>query len=155
MDHPYQSAMQFPAAYAVITDEEMTYLDGGADITLFRGFGREITLNTQQFAVFCTAVAINGFYMLSSTSFKYLANVVSSGYNNGLSPAGIFFHTWDKMDGWSRAASVGVVGLAGFYAYTQVKSIISAAKNIYDSIKNPMPTFNTAQSQTDAAVAAA
>lgn len=155
MDHPYQSTMQFPAAYAVITEEEMTYLDGGREITLFRGFGHELTLNTQQFAVFCTAVAINGLYMMSSTSFKYLANVAQTGYNSGLGLTGTFFHVWDKMDTWSRMASVGVAGLAGFYAYTQVKSIIGSLKNLYDTVFNPMPTFDTAQTQTDAAAAAA
>ena len=33
MDHPNQTTMQLPAAYAVITEEEMTYLEGGATIT--------------------------------------------------------------------------------------------------------------------------
>ena len=31
MDHTSQSAMLMPASYAVLSEEEMTYLDGGAD----------------------------------------------------------------------------------------------------------------------------
>ena len=31
MDHTYQSTMLMPASYAVLSEEEMTYLDGGAD----------------------------------------------------------------------------------------------------------------------------
>ena len=30
MDHPNQNTMLLPASYAVISEEEMTYLDGGA-----------------------------------------------------------------------------------------------------------------------------
>ena len=30
MDHTYQSTMLMPASYAVLSEEEMTYLDGGA-----------------------------------------------------------------------------------------------------------------------------
>jgi len=30
MDHLYQTTMLLPASYAVISEEEMTYLDGGA-----------------------------------------------------------------------------------------------------------------------------
>ncbi len=29
MDHPNQNTMLLPASYAVISEEEMTYLDGG------------------------------------------------------------------------------------------------------------------------------
>ena len=31
MDHTSQSPMLMPASYAVLSEEEMTYLDGGAD----------------------------------------------------------------------------------------------------------------------------
>lgn len=34
MDHPNQNTMLLPASYAVISEEEMTYLDGGQSIYL-------------------------------------------------------------------------------------------------------------------------
>ena len=34
MDHLYQTTMLLPASYAVISEEEMTYLDGGKEILL-------------------------------------------------------------------------------------------------------------------------
>ena len=45
MDHPYQTTMQLPAAYAVISEEEMTYLEGGSEIVLGQAFGYQLTLD--------------------------------------------------------------------------------------------------------------
>ena len=38
MDHPNQNTMLLPASYAVISEEEMTYLDGGQSIYLGSAF---------------------------------------------------------------------------------------------------------------------
>ena len=40
MDHTYQSTMLMPASYAVLSEDEMTYLDGGAD-SLVKGDDRK------------------------------------------------------------------------------------------------------------------
>ena len=41
MDHPNQNTMLLPASYAVISEEEMTYLDGGQSIYLGSAFNHE------------------------------------------------------------------------------------------------------------------
>ena len=56
MDHLYQTTMLLPASYAVISEEEMTYLDGGKEILLGSVFGYDITFNTDQFVIFWVAV---------------------------------------------------------------------------------------------------
>ena len=53
MDHPNQNTMLLPASYAVISEEEMTYLDGGQSIYLGSAFNHDIYFNTDQFATFC------------------------------------------------------------------------------------------------------
>lgn len=151
MDHPYQSTMQFPAAYAVLTQEEMTYLDGGRVIQLGTVFGYDISFNTDQFVIFCKSAAINAFVLATSYSFSYIKNTALSGFNNGLSASGTFYHTWDKMNTWSRIASVGVAGLAGVYVYSQVVNIIRTVTSIYDQIVNPMPSFDATQTAETAA----
>ena len=151
MDHPYQSTMLLPASYAVITEEEMTYLDGGRSIHLFDAFGYDVSFNTDKFVIFCKSFAVNAFLLASSYSFSYIKNTASSGHNNGLSASGTFYHTWDRMNGWSRVAAFGVATLAGYYAYGQVVNLIGMAKSLYNTIKNPMPTFDTAQTETAAA----
>ena len=52
MDHPNQNTMLLPASYAVISEEEMTYLDGGQSIYLGSAFNHDIYFNTDQFATF-------------------------------------------------------------------------------------------------------
>ena len=119
MDHPNQNTMLLPASYAVISEEEMTYLDGGQSIYLGSAFNHDIYFNTDQFATFCQNAAINLFVLMTNYSFRYIAGRVQSGLSNGLSLSGTFYHTWDKMNTWSRIASVGVAGLAGVYVYSQ------------------------------------
>ena len=65
--------------------------------------------------------------------------------------SGTFYHTWDKMNTWSRIASVGVAGLAGVYVYSQVMNVIRTVTSIYDQIVNPMPSFDAAQAEGTAA----
>ena len=151
MDHLYQTTMLLPASYAVISEEEMTYLDGGKSIQIGSAFGYDFYFNTEQFAAFCQNAAANLFALMASVSFQYLWGRAQSGYENGLSPSGTFYHAWDKMNTWSRIASVGVVGLAGIYVYSQFVNIISTVKSLYDQIVNPMPVFNNGQASDTAA----
>lgn len=144
MDHPYQSNMQLPAAYAVLSYDEMTYLDGGAEFVLGQAFGHKVTLEVADLSTILATVSVNLLYMATSTAFSYVLNLVESGYKNGLSPAGIFYHSWNKMNTASKVASVGVVGLAGIYAYSQAVSIYKSLRNLYDAVVNPMPEFTTA-----------
>ena len=97
------------------------------------------------------SAAINLFVLMSNYSFRYIAGRVQSGLSNGLSLSGTFYHTWDKMNTWSRIASVGVAGLAGVYVYSQVMNVIRTVTSIYDQIVNPMPSFDAAQAEGTAA----
>ena len=151
MDHLYQTTMLLPASYAVISEEEMTYLDGGQSIYLGSAFNHDIYFNTDQFATFCQNAAINLFVLMTNYSFRYIAGRVQSGLSNGLSLSGTFYHTWDKMNGWSKLALFGMGTLAGYYAYGQVVSIIRTVKNIYNDLVNPMPVFNNGQASDTAA----
>ena len=71
MDHPNQNTMLLPASYAVISEEEMTYLDGGQSIYLGSAFNHDIYFNTDQFATFCQNAAINLFVLMTNYSFRY------------------------------------------------------------------------------------
>ena len=140
MDHPNQNTMLLPASYAVISEEEMTYLDGGQSIYLGSAFNHDIYFNTDQFATFCQNAAINLFVLMTNYSFRYIAGRVQSGLSNGLSLSGTFYHTWDKMNTWSRV-----------YVYSQVMNVIRTVTSIYDQIVNPMPSFDAAQAEETAA----
>lgn len=110
MDHPYENTMLLPANYAVIPEDEMTYLGGGEEIILARIGNTYLTLDTEQAAQFCMNVVVNFGYLLTNASFNYISNLYQSGKTNGLSLAGTIYHTWGKLaTPASKAAAIGVV----------------------------------------------
>ena len=73
MDHTYQSTMLMPASYAVLSEEEMTYLDGGADYNFNVG-KYTVTFHPEVLVTYAMNVVVNGVYMLSQGSFQYFIN---------------------------------------------------------------------------------
>ena len=118
MDHTYQSTMLMPASYAVLSEEEMTYLDGGADYSFNVG-DYTVTLHPEVLVTYAMNVVVNGVYMLSQGSFQYFINTFKEGLSDGLSLTGVVKHNWNRMNTWSRVATVGMAGLAGYYRHTE------------------------------------
>ena len=110
MDHTYQSTMLMPASYAVLSEEEMTYLDGGADYNFNVG-KYTVTFHPEVLVTYAMNVVVNGVYMLSQGSFQYFINTFKEGLSDGLSLTGVVKHNWNRMNTWSRVATVGMAGL--------------------------------------------
>ena len=83
MDHPNQNTMLLPASYAVISEEEMTYLDGGQSIYLGSAFNHDIYFNTDQFATFCQNAASEGFSWRKLLSDKIVPGMGSNSGGSG------------------------------------------------------------------------
>ena len=79
MDHTYQSTMLMPASYAVLSEEEMTYLDGGADYNFNVG-KYTVTFHPEVLVTYAMNVVVNGVYMLSQGSFQYFINTFYNDY---------------------------------------------------------------------------
>ena len=122
-----------PASYAVLSEEEMTYLDGGADYSFNVG-DYTVTLHPEVLVTYAMNVVVNGVYMLSQGSFQYFINTFKEGLSDGLSLTGVVKHNWNRMNTWSRVATVGMAGLAGYYAYAQVRSMSLSLKNLFGSM---------------------
>lgn len=146
MDHKYQSTMLLPASYAVLSEEEMTYIDGGAF---------SINITPQQVANIALNVFVNGLLVLGRGAFEQASALVQGGLDDGLTLDGIAVHFWSKLNGWSKAATIGLGVLGGVYVYGQVSSIVKSVKNLYDSIVNPMPNMPVPGQTTDTAAEAA
>lgn len=58
MDHTSQSAMLMPASYAVLSEEEMTYLDGGADYSFNIG-DYTVTLHPEVLGAYAMNLVVN------------------------------------------------------------------------------------------------
>ena len=145
MDHTYQSTMLLPASYAVLSEEEMTYIDGGAF---------SINVTPQQVAGIAMNIAVNALMMLGRGAYEQAATLIQTGLDDGLTLDGIAVHFWNRMNGWSKAATIGLGALGGVYVYSQVVSIVKSVKNLYDSIVNPMPDMPVPGAQTAETAAA-
>ena len=139
MDH----TMHLPASYAVLSEDEMTYLDGGKEIVLASFGNKSLVLDTDEFNQFLVSVAVNFGVMMTAASFSFLSNTWQSGKNNGLSPSGTVHHTWDKLaTPWSRFAAIGIVGLAGVYAGMKAIDAVRTIKGVYDSVVSALPQLS-------------
>ena len=141
MDHTYQSTMLMPASYAVLSEEEMTYLDGGADYNFNVG-KYTVTFHPEVLVTYAMNVVVNGVYMLSQGSFQYFINT------------GVVKHNWNRMNTWSRVATVGMAGLAGYYAYAQVRSMYLSLKNLFGSMFGTTTNTDTQDPSVAAGLAA-
>ena len=123
MDHTSQSAMLMPASYAVLSEEEMTYLDGGADYSFNIG-DYTVTFHPE---------------VLGAYAMNLVVNTFKEGLMDGLTVGGVIKHNWNRMNNWSRAATVGMSVLGGYYVYVQAVGIYKSLKNLFGAIVTPSP----------------
>ena len=124
MEYNHQRVLQLPSAYAVLSEEEMTYTDGGA-------FSFNIT--QEQVIVFAANVVVNTLYIMGQGAFEYFYSTFTNGYNDGLSVAGTISHQLGKMNTWSKVAACGLVVLGGYYVYSQVSGIVQSVMEIVNA----------------------
>ena len=113
MDHTYQSTMLMPASYAVLSEEEMTYLDGGADYNFNVG-KYTVTFHPEVLVTYAMNVVVNGVYMLSQGSFQYFINTFKEGLSDGLSLTGVVKHHEYRYTGSFRGRRSGRLSVSGF-----------------------------------------
>lgn len=153
MDHTSQSAMLMPASYAVLSEEEMTYLDGGADYSFNIG-DYTVTLHPEVLGAYAMNLVVNTFYMLGQGAFQYTVNTFKEGLMDGLTVGGVIKHNWNRMNNWSRAATVGMSVLGGYYAYAQVRSMYLSLKNLFGSMFGTTTNTDTQDPSVAAGLAA-
>ena len=106
MEYTSSTSLHFPAAYAPISEDEMIYIEGGADV-----------ISPQQFT-----------YNLVTNLIRLMGQAAFSGAVTGLinmrqTPVG-------------KAATVLFTGFAGYAAYIYAVQLINNALNIYTDVKN-------------------
>ena len=89
MDHKYQSTMLLPASYAVLSEEEMTYVDGGAF---------KINITPQQVGNIALNITVNALMLLGKGAFEQGLTIVQGGLDDGLTLDGIALHFWNRSE---------------------------------------------------------
>ena len=90
MEHTYQSPMMLPAAYAVLSEDEMIYIDGGE--FSFAVGDHTVTVRpevlAQQVAYYTTNIIINGMYLLGQGYVQQVTRTLITGLADGLTLGG-------------------------------------------------------------------
>lgn len=126
MEYNNQRMLQLPSVYAVLSEEEMTYTEGGAF---------SFNISQEQVMAFTLNLAVNALYTLGQGSVEYFATTIQNGLNDGLSLPGVLSHQWGKMNTWSKVAACGLAALGGYYVYLQVYSIVQSVKELVGAFK--------------------
>lgn len=140
MDHTYQHPMRMPACYNVLSEEEMTYTEGGA-----------FSITPEQVLTFGMNVTVNLLGMMGRYAFQYTVSGIQNGLADGLTVGGVLGHYWGKLNTWSKVASIGLAGLGGYYAYVQAVSLYQSIKNLYIGIRDAINESKNQQAQQEQA----
>ena len=140
MEFTYQSTMQLPASYAVLSEDEMVYTVGGA-------FELNFTVN----------VGVNLVRMLGQAAISNTIAGIIDMRNDGLTTMGAIEHYWGRQTPVGKTMTVVVAGFAGVYVYYWARSAIESFLSIYNDMRNiynESEAKNQAQAAGTAALAA-
>lgn len=147
MEYTSQNQLLFPAAYALISEEEMIYIDGGDD-----------TLTPQQFTF---NLVTNLIRLLGQAALGNAVAGLINMRNDGLTVGGSIKHFWNGQTTVGKVGTVVFTGFAGYAVYIYCVSLVNNALAIYADVKNGITgadgttTTDTAAATTTAAVSAA
>ena len=140
MEFTYQSTMQLPASYAVLSEDEMVYTVGGAFVLNF-------TVN----------VGVNLVRMLGQAAISNTIAGIIDMRNDGLTTMGAIEHYWGRQTPVGKTMTVVAAGFAGVYVYYWARSAIESFLSIYNDMRNiynESEAKNQAQAAGTAALAA-
>ena len=145
MELTYQNQMLLPASYTVLSEEEMTYIEGGA-----------ITASDATAAVLNFAInfAVNTIKTLGQGAFNAAWNGMKEMHDDGLSITGSVKHYWGRQTPAGTAGTVVIGSFAAIYAYAQTMQIINTAVAIYRDIKAIYEQTKADKAAKEAAAAA-
>ena len=142
--------MRYPAAYAVVAEEEMVYIEGGSYSFTLGDYQVTLDIDVDAIATFCTNAVVNYIRLLGQTALTNALTGIQAARDDGLSTIGAVQYFWKNQNTLGRAATVVFGAFAGYYVYVQAVNLYYAAvsifndlKNAYDQTMNPQTTMVT------------
>ena len=136
MELTCQYPIQFPAAYAVLAEEEMVYIEGGSYSFNVGDYMVTVPFSPEQVATFCTNVVVNYVRLLGQTAVKKTINVLAAACADGLSTKGAIQYFWKNQGTFGRVSTFVFAGFAGYYLYVYALNLYAAASSLYNDLKN-------------------
>lgn len=137
MEYTSQTSLHFPAAYAPISEDEMIYIEGGADV-----------ISPQQFTY---NLVTNLIRLMGQAAFSNAVTGLINMRNDGLTLGGSIKHYWGRQTPIGKGATVLFTGFAGYAVYVYAVQLINTALGIYTDVKDNY--YNNNSSSTDTTTA--
>lgn len=147
MELTYQSPMLMPASYAVLSEEEMTYIEGGVSLAISAP-------TTSQVLGFGVNVVVNFARMLGRGALTSALNGMQEMHEDGMSVYGSIRYFWDGQNTRGKVSAVAMGSLAGIYAYVYVRQTINTVISIYKEVKGIYEQAKADKAAQEAAAAA-
>lgn len=122
MEYTSSTSLHFPAAYAPISEDEMIYIEGGADV-----------ISPQQFTY---NLVTNLIRLMGQAAFTGAVTGLINMHNDGLTVGGSIKHYWGRQGTIGKAATVLFTGFAGYAVYVYAIQLFNNALSIYTDVKN-------------------
>lgn len=122
MEYTSSTSLHFPAAYAPISEDEMIYIEGGADV-----------ISPQQFTY---NLVTNLIRLMGQAAFTGAVTGLINMRNDGLTVGGSIKHYWNRQTTVGKAATVLFTGFAGYAVYIYAVQLINTALGIYTDVKD-------------------
>lgn len=136
MELTCQYPIQFPAAYAVLDEEEMVYIEGGAYSFNVGDYMVTVPFSPEQVATFCTNIVVNYIRLLGQAAFSRTVNGLAAAHADGLSIKGAVQYFWKNQGTFGRVSTFVFAGFAGYYLYVYALNLYATASSIYNDLKN-------------------
>ena len=145
MELTYQNQMLMPASYAVLSEEEMTYIEGGAFA---------INITTADVLNFALNFTVNTIKVLGQGAFNSAWSGMKEMHDDGLTISGSIKHYWGRQTPAGKVGTVVVGSFAGFYVYVQMMQAINTVVAVYRDIKSIYEQSKAEKAAQEAAAAA-
>lgn len=135
MEYTSSTSLHFPAAYAPISEDEMIYIEGGADV-----------ISPQQFTY---NLVTNLIRLMGQAAFSGAVTGLINMRNDGLTVGGSIKHYWGRQGTIGKAATVLFTGFAGYAVYVYAVQLFNNALSIYTDVKNNYYNDGSSTTTTD------
>ena len=122
MEYTSSTSLHFPAAYAPISEDEMIYIEGGADV-----------ISPQQFTY---NLVTNLIRLMGQAAFSGAITGLINMRNDGLTVGGSIKHYWGRQTTVGKASTVLFTGFAGYAVYIYAVQLVNTALGIYTDVKD-------------------
>lgn len=145
MELNHANQLRMPASCAVLSEDEMIYIEGGAF---------SLNISQEDVMYFTANVFVNAIRLLGQGALAYAVNGLQNMRNDGLTVGGAIKHYWGRQNTFGKTMTVVVAGFAGVYLYYQAVSLINTLLSVYDDFKSAYDeTINQQQAAAPAAAA--